>query len=250
MKSKVKFISIILIVCATVWFLIYSCAVKDPIAPFAPEPGSTGGGSTGGGSTGDGSGGGGGGGSITYKFDWETAGDNLFWMRQTYTDSQAITNVSQTSAATPGAFHGRGYLKCMVHAIPFHANYSKGETFVDLQNALGVAQNLSGKGVIMYVYCPSGAHGTNNAPNGLQIFFKDANWNNAYGRWKNIGEAVPLNQWTKISQICTANASDYEYFQPGFDPTRVRAIGLKYGTSGDGNAKAYDGPIYIDAVNW
>jgi hypothetical protein len=37
--------------------------------------------------------------------------------------------------------------------------------------------------------------------------------------------------------------------EPGFDPSQIIAVGLKLGAGG-GSTAVYQGPIYVDAVNW
>ncbi|MCX7956892.1 MAG: InlB B-repeat-containing protein [Endomicrobia bacterium] len=102
-----------------------------------------------------------------YNFEASVQG----WVHQTYTDSQAITAVARD---TSKARYGSASLRCTVNLQGSHANYSKGETFVDLQTPV----NLSNATVTVWVWIPTEATGT--PPNGIQVFFKDSAWNSKY----------------------------------------------------------------------
>jgi len=39
------------------------------------------------------------------------------------------------------------------------------------------------------------------------------------------------------------------YMEQGFDPRQIIAVGIKIGAGG-GSTAVYQGPIYVDAVDW
>ncbi len=177
-------------------------------------------------------------GSDTARYSFETGVQG--WVIQTYTDSQAITQVAQD---TTKARYGSASLRCTVNLIGGHANYSKGETFIDMQTAT----NMSNVTVSVWVWVPSQAVGDPNAPNGIQIFFKDSAWKSKYSSWHSIGGGVVVpEQWCRI----TVNTATEQWgWDDGCNLSQVRLIGVKIGTGG-GSTATFSGYIWIDSVNW
>ncbi|MEN3013100.1 MAG: InlB B-repeat-containing protein [Endomicrobiia bacterium] len=174
-------------------------------------------------------------GSDTARYNFETSVQG--WVHQTYTDSQAITAVSRD---TSKARYGQASLRCTVNLQGGHANYSKGETFVDLQTPT----DLSNKIVTVWVWVPSETVATPS--NGIQVFFKDSNWNSKYSSWRNIGGDITPGVWNQIS-VNTAN--EVWGWDNGCNLSQVRLVGVKIGT-GDGSTFTFNGYIWIDSVNW
>jgi|GEM_PF-2308230 len=168
-----------------------------------------------------------------YSFERDVQG----WVAQTYVDSQAITTVARD---TTRAKYGSASLRCTVNLIGGHANYSKGETYVDLQTA----QNLSNATVTLWVWIPSEA--VADPPNGIQVFFKDSNWSSKYSSWKNIGNEIPTNEWV---QITVNTATEQWGYDDGANLSQVRIVGVKIGAGGQSTA-TFSGYIWIDSVNW
>jgi uncharacterized repeat protein (TIGR02543 family) len=173
--------------------------------------------------------------SDTARYSFET--DVQGWVAQTYVDSQAITNVARD---TTRAKYGSASLRCTVDLRGGHANYSKGETYVDLQTA----QNLSNATVTLWVWIPPEA--VADPPNGIQVFFKDSNWRSKYSSWKNIGNDIPTNEWVQI----TINLATEQWgYDENANLNQVRIVGVKIGAGGQSTA-TFSGYIWIDSVNW
>ena len=217
---------------------------KVVIANFAQSGGGTGG--TGGGGTG-------GGGADSAKYNFEATAQG--WQAQTWVDSQAITVVARD---TSKAKNGSASLRCTVNlqgGDETQLPNTKGEAWVDMQNnrptgVTTVPVDLSNKTVSVWVWLPEEAAGDTRRPNGIQIFFKDANWRNRYSSWNNIGNppyGLETNTWVQIT-VNTATET-WAYDEPGFDMTRVRAVGVKIGAGG-GSTATFNGSIWIDSFDW
>jgi hypothetical protein len=175
------------------------------------------------------------------------------WYTQTYTDSQAITAVSQSAEHAKFCKYS---LKLTVDLVGQHPNKSKGEALVDVQffdrvKGEKIPLNLEGKTITMWVYVLGGAMGERSSPNGVQVFVKDRNYNSQYGAWLEI----PIeNEWftVKLTPSKTPSEGVSTYIdKPGteFEPTQIIIVGFKIGAGGQSNA-TYNQPIYIDGVNW
>jgi len=173
--------------------------------------------------------------------------DKMGWTNTTTSGDKAITNVTQTSFPTRFGF---GALKLDARLIGGNADYSKGEAKVDVVDYPAAGEtntppyNLQNVPVSIWVYVPTGGAGPSSTPNGLQIFFKDSTWKNWYGPWINITNE---NKWFRLE--VTLGVTTPSYVDAGFDMTKIRMIGIKY-AAGSGSTAVYNGPIYIDAVNW
>lgn len=164
------------------------------------------------------------------------------WTNETYTDSQGIISIAQSSDR---AKFGRHSLKLTVDLEGSHANRSQGEAYVEI-----AAQNLNNKPITAWVYVPQGFVGERQKPNGIQIFVKDTdkNWRAEYGTWWDITPAR-VDTWQQITLTPSTTLLPNGYMEPGFDPTQIRAVGVRVAI-GQGSKATYRGPIYIDAVNW
>lgn len=170
-------------------------------------------------------------GATLYDFESGTQG----WTFQTWTDSQAISAVAQSSAQKKSGSYS---LAGTTHLIPGDVNYSKGEVMIErgASNAL----NLQGLPTGVSVYGPTGAAGTNpSSLNGWQMFFKDTAWKSWYGPWNNMAE----NTWQTLS--VTPGVTTPAFVDSGFDPTKIMVMGVKIGTGGSATG-TYDGLIYVD----
>jgi hypothetical protein len=126
----------------------------------------------------------------------------------------------------------------------------QGEAWVDLRQnhpagIPAVPANLGGRTVTAWVYAPRGARGDQQRPNGFQLFVKDVEWRAAYGGWQNVVE----ERWVRVSLELGGARSPSGFVAPGFDPSRIIAVGVKFALGGDPTAK-YDGTVYLDAVDW
>lgn len=91
---------------------------------------------------------------------------------------------------------------------------------------------------------PCGFVGESERPNGIQIFVKDDQWRSQYSTWEN---ATRCGIFT-IDFAPTVGGDDAAFTDPGFDPTRVRIIGIKFGI-GDGSEAAFRGEFEVLEVN-
>jgi hypothetical protein len=82
-------------------------------------------------------------------------------------------------------------------------------------------------------------------PNGFQVFVKDSEYRGEYGTWHNITE----EEWFPVTLTVSATKPRGGWIARDFDPTQIIMIGLKMG-AGDGSIAQYQGPIYIDAIDW
>jgi hypothetical protein len=174
-------------------------------------------------------------------YPWATS-----WRAQTYTDSQAI---SQVAITTTNPTEGQGSLALTVDLIGGDPNKSNGETFVDLRYhpplmeatcCLTTPLNLQGVQVSAQVYCPTGSRGNPSIPNGLQVFAKSVdaedNWWSFYGSWHNIQE----NTWNEVTMTPSTVAPPGGHKDPLFDLTQIVALGVKIG-AGTGSTATFTG---------
>ncbi len=174
----------------------------------------------------------------TYGFETGTMG----WVPQPYIDSQGVVDVAQS---TDRAKLGRHSLKLSVDLEGGHPNRSKGEAYVTIP-----VQNLEGRPITVWVYVPREALGDPQNPNGIQVFVKDndRSWRSEYGTWWDI---IPgrVDSWQQVTLTPGRSAPLDGYMAPGFDPTQIRAVGVKVAI-GEKSVAKYRGPIYMDAVDW
>ncbi|MBN1269936.1 MAG: beta-galactosidase, partial [Kiritimatiellae bacterium] len=165
---------------------------------------------------------------------------------QTYVDSRACTNLAHAAAAPSNS---TGCLAVDVHLVEGHANYSKGEVFVDMMNypppGVTAPVDLAGKRIEAWVYCPPGLGGPANNPNGVQVFCKDANWKSFYGSYEHITTGC----WFSVSASPATTAPNHGYMDAGFDPAQVILVGFKV-SAGSGSGATYDGKMYLDGFRF
>ena len=173
-----------------------------------------------------------------YGFESGTMG----WAHETWEDSQGVTAVAQSREQ---AKLGKHSFKLTVDLEGGHPNRSKGEAYVEIP-----PQNLENKQITVWVYVPRMALGDPRIPNGIQVFVKDndKNWRGEYGTWWAI-TAARVDSWQQVTLTPSRVAPPDGYMAPGFDPTQIRAVGVKVAI-GEGAEAMYEGPIYVDTVNW
>jgi hypothetical protein len=171
-------------------------------------------------------------------YDWDSGVQG--WEHETWTDSQAVQSVEQETSIVKA---GAGSLQLNMHLLGGNdANYSKGEAKV-IRGELETL-DLMNQTASVWTYCPTGAGGTNENPNGFQMVFKDSNWKSWYGPWQNVGPANE-DQWNQLS--VTLGQTTGDFVDTGFDYTSIRQIGIKFGTGTSQSALySYDGPVYVD----
>jgi uncharacterized repeat protein (TIGR02543 family) len=182
------------------------------------------------------------------KYGFESS--DVFWAAQTSGDSQAVTAVarSDTGFAKIGSYS----LKLAVDLVGGDGNKSKGEAYVDMvahpPRGTQAPINLEGVRISVWVYIPKEALGDTDKPNGIQVFVKDNDWRSEYGTWQNITSDT-VDKWYEVTLTPSRSAPQDGFMTPGFDPTQIRAVGVKIG-AGTNSTATYQGAIYVDGVNW
>ncbi|MBV6399875.1 MAG: hypothetical protein CNIPEHKO_00152 [Anaerolineales bacterium] len=171
------------------------------------------------------------------------------WAPQAYYSTIACIQVSNSSDIVKD---GQYSLEVQMNLIGNDEQSNRGEVWVDMRNyppfptqQLFVPLDLKGHTITMWVFAPTGAIGDSTQPNGFQIFVKDIHWNGSYSSWTNIVE----NEWIELSFAVTDSTAESGFMEEGFDPRQIIAVGLKMGAGGSSTA-IYQGPIFIDAVDW
>ncbi len=185
--------------------------------------------------------------SDSSKYGFEAG--NVLWAFETYTDTQAVTAVTQLETAE--AKFGCYSLKLTVDLVGGNENQSKGEAYVDMRfyPPIGVEApvNLESVPITIWVFVPGQAAGNPDSPNGIQLFVKDEGWKAEYGSWFNLTGYT--DTWVPISLIPSREAPLNGYMDSSFDPTKIIVVGIKIDT-GDNSNSTYSGPLYIDGVDW
>ena len=168
-----------------------------------------------------------------------------FFQVQTYHDSMAATNVLRVTGAPSNA---TGCLAIDLNLVGGHTNWSQGEILHDLlwyppSNTIAPL-NLFGKRVSAWVFCPDGSSGSEDRPNFVTLFCKDANWKTFNGTL----EHAVTGYWTCVSMTPGTNAPMHGWMDPGFDPTQIRQVGIKIGTDAS-STTAYRGRVYVDGIS-
>lgn len=147
------------------------------------------------------------------------------------------TKVSQSSEYhTEGSYS----LEMLMDLQIQNSNKRSGEAFV-----LYPCGDLSGKKIVVDIYCPPGSGGTPSAYNGLQVFVKDSEYRCEYGKWINISLE---NTWYMIGLTVDGIPDGGGGFvQSGFDPTDIIQIGVKMSLNSYAT-QDYLGSIYVDNV--
>ena len=162
------------------------------------------------------------------------------WAPETsWPDSLGINEVAQSDLARLG----KHSLMLTADLEGGHPNRSKGEAFVQIP-----IQNLENKPITAWVFVPRRAIGDAKRPNGIQVFVKDELWRGEYGTWWDIFEGW-VEDWFQVTLTPSGSPPPNGYMAPGFDPTQIRAVGIKVAI-GDGSKREYNGPIYVDCVDY
>jgi hypothetical protein len=118
-----------------------------------------------------------------------------------------------------------------------------GEVTTDLQDIAHVPQDFSadldGGSVSAWVYVPAGLRGEESSPNFFQLFAKDASAH-ALGLYSDPFEIPAAGGWLRLELKVRAGPS-------GWDPKRVRLIGVKVGIGGKSSARL-NGTFYVDQI--
>ena len=101
--------------------------------------------------------------------------------------------------------------------------------------------NLTGQTVTADVYLPAGIAGPPDARSGLLLFLQDVNWLWAQTEWKNIDAT---GRWITLSVAVDELVQRF----PGFDPARIRTVGIKVGSNTQISQFSYTGNLFFDNV--
>lgn len=161
------------------------------------------------------------------------------WIAQDYADSQGVVL----------AQYADNLLVASLNLVGGDAALNCGEVYVDLFYWLPTESiaplDLSSVVISVRVIVPAGFGGPNGAPSGIQVFVKDEDWHAQYGQWRNIGNLRGEYTVTLSPGAASIPGGSTDF---GFDPTRIRIIGVKFGIN-DAADWSFSGPITIQCVN-
>ncbi len=157
------------------------------------------------------------------------------WLPQDYVDSRGIVSVANAN--------GRLVLEADMKGQD--PERSSGEILLDLRYYPGlesqVPLDLSDEAVTVQLWVPATFAGPTNAPNGIQVFVKDAQWGTCYSKWVNVTRGGNY----RISM--RPGEGDENIVTPGFGPTRVRTLGVKFGMNAR-NRDLFCGTIIVTSI--
>jgi hypothetical protein len=200
-----------------------------------------------------------------YGFEvWE-----MGWVAQDYVNAQGATDIRinrRIRRLGANSLEISLDLKGATAANPLrHPTHNAGEVYVNLLQSppdnldiqINGPINLEGKQIGCWVYVPQdvGASGEAHRPNGVQLFAKSVTrtntgkemWCSKYGSWNDLSGRE--GRWFPIFLRIDKNESYGGYMQSCFNPQRIVIIGVKFAI-GDSSRTNYQGPAYIDAVDW
>ena len=170
---------------------------------------------------------------------WGFEAGTEYWIPR----ANPVAGLGCSAVTQSSAYHTEGSYSLEMHmdlqkGVP---NMTKGEAFV-----LCPCGDLDGKAIAVDIYCPTGSSGSPSAYNGLQVFVKDSEYRNEYGKWKNISDGE--NTWYTVT-LTVDGVSDGSgaVVESGFDPTDIIQIGVKMGLNSYATS-GYSGSIYVDNV--
>jgi hypothetical protein len=176
-----------------------------------------------------------------YPFESGTMG----WLAQDHPD---VRGCSRVSVARTRGRSGSSALEMSLRIRGADPSLQRGEAWVEIAGPApsrrASPQDLSERTLTLWVYAPRGTRGPHNRRNGVQLFAKDSEWRSLYGPWNNIDME---DEWFSVD--LPLDGSTAAHLDAGYDPTRIAGVGLKF-AAGDGSRATYDGPIYIDDVDW
>ncbi|MCL5997859.1 MAG: hypothetical protein M1546_17665 [Chloroflexi bacterium] len=184
---------------------------------------------------------------ITSKYSFEQG--VMGWVKQVYTDSQSCVEISRTGEMHYEGRYSLAMRMDLVGADPDDRK-RKGEAWVDMMTSPpasgeSIPLDLTNRIVTAQVYAPQGARGDDQHPNGFQIFVKDEKFRSLYGPWSDVAEG----RWIQITMTVSSSAQAGGSITPGFDPSRIRVVGVKM-AAGDDSKATYGAIVYIDKVDW
>ncbi|MBU1075918.1 MAG: hypothetical protein KKH98_01410 [Spirochaetes bacterium] len=174
------------------------------------------------------------------------------WIQSTFFDSRSISGVSASGVTSAVGDYS---LCAAAHLVSGSDTLSKGEVYVDMRKykpfgVLNIPLNLNSKTISVWTYVPGALSGPSTAPNGIQVFVKDINYNNWYSSFYKIGTPVATNSWYKIEALLSTAAGNYGFKDEKFDPEKIIIIGVKIGVADSSSNVNVNSQFYIDAISW
>ncbi len=171
------------------------------------------------------------------------------WQAGTSGHGQAIYKLEHDLSR---AYLGKGSLKVFLDLVPGDPNKRTGEIWVDLRATPPrrrdpwPSYDLSEAVVTVAIWVPKEAVGPPQAPNGIQLFFKDSQGRAKYSRRINLTE-IPAETWYQIAVDMESECWEWD---GEADLGDVTAVGVKIAANAVPEARGFSGIIWLDAFNW
>ncbi len=162
---------------------------------------------------------------------FEAIGPDGDWLAQDYADSRGVTSVRQVGTT----------LVADARLVGGDWQRAKGEVYSDLRYFVGVEDSyldLRARSVKAVVRVPAAFVGDRSRPNGIQVFVKDSSFRSQYGPWVNVSGAGD------IAAGLAVGTSGAAFTAPGFDPSKVRVLGVKIAI-GTGSVATFTGQATV-----
>ncbi len=184
-----------------------------------------------------------------YGFECRQSG----WNKTSYYENQAIQAVTTTQFKNENGTSSQ----VLALTVDFMGSIDKrkkqhresGEAQVDLDGfpPAGYATksvDLHGLEIVAWIWAPKGSMGDPNHKNGIQLFIKDGNDKNCYGKWNNIDQE---EVWFRVSW----QESNVALCDSGFDSSKPKLLGVKIAI-GDKSIWTTNDLLtfYVDNVDW
>ena len=177
------------------------------------------------------------------KYNFESGA--MAWTPQDAANVRACTSVSASETRPHTGVRSLELAMSMDGSDPTR---QQGEAYVELRDRSGTGElqtaDLSGRTLVAWIYAPPGSRGASDAPNGVQLFVKDAQFRSLYSTWQNVAEGT----WNAVS-LPVSKPQAGSYIDRGFDSAHAVMIGVKF-AAGGGSRATYNGPLFVDDVNW
>lgn len=161
-------------------------------------------------------------------------GPQFDWRAQDYGDSLGVTDVVHEASGL--------VLRCDLRGGT--TNKSSGEIVLDLRYVAGlepvIPLNMTGMTGEVVLDISENFVTDSHAPSGVQILFKDASWRSQYSSWENVTGSGRLT----VRHAVSSSEPPGGYMDAGFDPTRIRSIGVKLGMNSQ-STRRFSGNIQV-----
>jgi hypothetical protein len=195
------------------------------------------------------------GGPDTSKYGFETSAQG--WACA----SEAASSCFNVGTSAGRSLYGQGSLAVALFQMGNH--YSGGPCVGGATDNLGrISVDLSaspldlrGKTVTAWVYLPAAAQAASDAPTQAQIYMVDGNGAGIFANGSTVN--LKTDNWSLISFRPFAwagpgiNTSGGIYVNPGFDPSSIKRLGIKFAASGAAPCDfVFSGTVLVDSINW